>query len=544
VAILLVREKNNVIDRIPLYKDVFYIGRALENDLILTDTASSRKHSRITKSGSNFFLEDLSSANGTLINGRDVKGKHQFREGDVVKIGDTELVYQDQAHRPRAHMGGSDLARELGTSQIIKPVTGVSYDLEKSIADLSASIVQERSIVTEPDAPEEAIKDANFRIMFQLGKILTSTGTLDELIETGMRLVMEVLKADRGILKTFDPATEKLVTRATRIKGDIKRFAGNIEISSTISSKVIREKVAIMTADAKSDPRFLQGQSIVTFNIRGALCVPLWDEENVRGIVYVDNLTEANTFTEGDLDLLAAVAHQIAVGIKKEELNEKIRHEAVVRSNLERFHSKEELEVILEHAHKGDGEAEFSMRESEASVLFSDICSFTPMSESMKPTEVANLLNRYFSTMTKIIFKNKGSVNKYVGDGIIATFGAFSDTDTGAENAVRAGCEMIAALMEMNKRFQLDVRFRIRVGINTGPVVVGMLGPVERMEFTVLGDTVNVASRLETAARPMSVCFGERTFRETGAKFRVQQLGEAQLKGKAKAEKIFGILFE
>jgi adenylate cyclase len=545
VAFLLVREKNNVIDKIPLYKDLFLIGRALENDLILTDTASSRKHSRIVKNPNGFHIEDMASANGTMVNGSIIREKHNLKDGDVVKIGDTELVFRDEEKpskpAPGAPPGQGGQLKNLGTSQIIKPVRDITPDLEKSIADLSLSIVQERQMVKAPGAKPvvEKAKDTNFQILYQLGKILTTTSTLDQLLETGMRLVMEVLRADRGVMKIIDPKTGQLVTKATRVKGELQRFAGNIEISSTISNKVVEEKVSIMTADARNDPRFLQGQSIVAINIRGALCVPLWDEENVRGIIYVDNLMETNTFTESDLDLLTAVAHQIAIGLKKEELNNKIRREAVVRSNLERFHSPEELEMILKHGDKG-----FSMRETDASVLFSDIVSFTPMSETMKPTEVADMLNMYFSTMTKIIFKNKGSVNKYIGDGIMATFGAISDTDNGAENAVRAGCEMIMALKELHKSPELKQKFRIRIGVNTGPVVVGMLGPVERMEFTVLGDTVNLAARFESGGRPMGVCFGERTFKECGHKFRVQELGQTQLKGKALPIKLFGILLD
>lgn len=554
MAILLVREKNTIIDRIPLYKDKFLIGRALENDLILTDTASSRKHSQILKSDKGFIIEDMRSANGTYVNGTLIHQKHMLVDGDVVRIGDTELVYQDEAQKakssgvaaaapaPASGMGVPGY-KDLGTSQIVKPVQEVAPDLEKSIEDLSASLVQERSAISAPGKPapaEDKEKDKSFRILYTLGKILTSAGSLEELFDTGLRLVMEVFNADRSVLQIIDHDSKELVTKATRLKGEIERFAGNVEISSTISNKVIEEKVSIMTADAKSDPRFLQGQSIVTINIRSALCVPLWDEQEVRGIIYTDSLTEANAFTEKDLDLLTAVAHQIAIGIKKEELNEKIRHEAVVRSNLERFHSKEELEMILA---SGEGD-EMAMRETTASVMFSDICSFTSMSEKMKPTEVATMLNTYFSTMTKIIFKNRGSVNKYIGDGIMATFGAFSDSDSGAEDAIRAGCEMVMALKELNKKSENTSKFRMRVGINTGPVVVGMLGPVERMEFTVLGDTVNVASRMESAAQAMSVCFGEKTFLDTKGKFKVQELGSTQLKGKSAKAKLFGILLE
>jgi adenylate cyclase len=564
VPILLVKEKNNIVEKLALYKDQFSIGRALDNDLILTDTSSSRLHSRLIKDGSGYYAVDMNSSNGTFVNGVLIRGRTRLKDSDIVRIGDTELIYKDP--QQDAAPGKAPQGEKPNIFQQLEKLPGPNvggpeppgkriernvHDLEKqeeqfgqSFADVKETAVAETA--KKPSAPQMDRATQNFFILYRLGKELNKAQNLDEMLSRALELVFGVLKAERGailLIETDERGTMTLVQRAQRYKGDIKRFAGEIKVSTTICHKVINDRLAILTADARSDDALDGAMSIVQLNIRSAMCVPLFDEETVRGLIYVDNLTETDSFIETDLELLTAVASQMGLFIKKDELTKKFTEEAIMRANLERFHSQEEVEAMLAHA-KDSGEVKvmgLGVKETEGTVMFSDIVSFTPLSEKTSPAVLADLLNNYFSRMTKIVFDNKGMVNKYIGDGIMAIFGANDSESSGAIEAVTAGLAMLEEMQNFYNEVEPKYHFRIRIGINTGPIVAGMIGSINKMEYTVLGDTVNVASRLEGKAEPNGLVLGEMTRKHVEDKFPILEIGEVALKGIARKTKAFGI---
>jgi adenylate cyclase len=555
---LLVKEKNNIVEKIALYKEQFSIGRALDNDLILTDTSSSRLHTRLAKDGSGYVAMDMNSSNGTFVNGVLIKTRVVLKDNDVIRIGDTELIFKDpQAQAaPGAPAGGerpsifSELEKLPGGqepqgSRIEKNVD----DFEQAEEQFGKSIVevkQSPASAQQSDAAKLDRATQNFFILYRLGKELNKAQNLEEMLGKALVLVFGVLKAERGAILLLEPDEDgqmQLTQKAQRYKGDIKRFAGEVRVSTTICNKVINDRLAILTADARSDTALDAGMSIVQLNIRSAMCVPLWDEETIRGLIYVDNLTETDSFTETDLELLTAVASQMALFIKKDELTKKFTEEAIMRANLERFHSKEEVEAMMAHI-KQDGEVKgvaLEMKEIEATVMFTDIVSFTPLSERTPPKVLAELLNKYFEKMTEVVFANKGMVNKYIGDGIMAIFGASTPDSVGAVEAVTAGLQMLTEMDNFYKEVDAKYHFKIRIGINTGPVVAGMIGSMEKMEYTVLGDTVNVAARLESNAEPNNLLLGEETRKCVKGKFPILEIGEIALKGISRKTKAFRI---
>ena len=170
----------------------------------------------------------------------------------------------------------------------------------------------------------------------------------------------------------------------------------------------------------------------------------------------------------------------------------------------------------------------------EVSVLFADISGFTSMSEKMSPSAVALLLNEYLSRMTDVIFKYEGTLDKYIGDAIMAVFGAPLDMPDHAERAIRAALEMQERLAEWNAERKEGPEFRVRIGINSGKALAGEIGSVNKKEYTVLGDTVNTASRLESSvAKPGSVVIGANTHAMVEGLFECRSLGSFSLKGKS-----------
>jgi adenylate cyclase len=148
------------------------------------------------------------------------------------------------------------------------------------------------------------------------------------------------------------------------------------------------------------------------------------------------------------------------------------------------------------------------------SVLFSDIVAFSSYCDQVEPEQVHALLNEYLEEMVASVFAHEGTVDKFIGDGLLAFFGDPLEQPDHAQRAVKAGLDMLTRLQLLNERWRKQGRhtIQIRIGINTGPAVVGNVGATRRMEYTVLGDAVNRAQRLEAAARPGCLLIGEQTF--------------------------------
>ncbi len=164
----------------------------------------------------------------------------------------------------------------------------------------------------------------------------------------------------------------------------------------------------------------------------------------------------------------------------------------------------------------------------QVTVLFADLSGYTAFAEQMDPEAVKSQVDRALMRLGDEVERFGGTVDKYIGDNVMAIFGAPVAHEDDAERAVRAGLGMQDAMEEVNEGLPSGVHFALRVGVNTGEVLAGSVGKA----YTVVGDTVNVASRLQSAARPGSVTVGERTMRASGDAVRYKQLEPLELKGK------------
>jgi len=350
-----------------------------------------------------------------------------------------------------------------------------------------------------------------------------------------MDAVFEHIPADRGFLMLFDEEGN-LKPRVVKYRHGGEE--GKITISKTIADRVARDRVAILTSDAQVDPRFASGDSIRFHGIRSAMCAPLWKGDKVIGIIHIDSPMASNTFGEADLELLSALSHYAAVAIEQASLNRKVQEEKVRRERFEKYFSPAVAERIL-------SEGEKDVQELEVSVIFADIVGFTQIAEKMEPPAVGQLLNEYFSRMADVVLEYDGTLDKFIGDCIMAVFGAPYPQEDHAERAVRVALEMRRRLNELNKELGKDPPIEMRMGINSGKVVAGPIGSHKRKEITVLGDTVNIASRIEsTVAEAGQIVVGARTRELVRDSFEVKDLGTVALKGKKKAVRVFQILSE
>ena len=287
------------------------------------------------------------------------------------------------------------------------------------------------------------------------------------------------------------------------------------------------------------DSRLDAAKSVFIQQIRSAMCVPLWNRDEIIGVIQLDSIRFENQFVQEDLELLKAIGSQMAMIIEQASLNEKIREESKMRNRLERFHSPQIIEMILH----GGQEDLMEPKDLTATILFSDIVGFTTLSESLPPREINIVLNQYFTRMTDIIFKHDGMLDKYIGDGLMAVFGAPMEKANDAERAIRAALEMRRELTRMRKEVGASgAQLNIRIGINTGRVVAGNMGSPRRLDYTVIGDPVNLAARLESSGAPNQILIGEETYKLVKDKFKINEVGPRKVKGKSAEIMVYEVI--
>ena len=211
------------------------------------------------------------------------------------------------------------------------------------------------------------------------------------------------------------------------------------------------------------------------------------------------------------------------------------------RRRLERYHSPAVVELIA--AGSRNAEEALIAEEREVTVLFADVVGFTSRCETMEPREIAELLHRYFSAMTEEIFLHQGTVDKFIGDCVMAVFGAPIESREHPRQAVGAALGMREALRELNEPLPEETRIRFRVGLHSGPVIAGDIGSRRRIDYTVLGATVNLAARIEAAvAEPGQIVLSEATLAGLGDGYAVRPLGERRLRGISRPVRCYELL--
>jgi adenylate cyclase len=513
------------------------IGRSPDCQIVLKDFGISRTHAKIVVDEDGIRIADLKSKNGTQVNGVPIV-EAPLKDGDRILLGKFQLSFSKTLEGKVVLDADKPLSEEAGT--IIRSVGELSRLL--SATDVAPGVAAADAKKAPADVTEIEKSNRILKVLTKVAETLIAVRPVEEVLQQVMDIVFEHVPSDRGFLMLQDEPDHKLVPMVIKHRNPGAAESGKITISKTIADRVMKDRVSILTSDAMVDPRFGAGESIRFHGIRSAMCAPLWNKDQVIGIIHVDSPMLTNCFTLNDLDLLTALANYAAVAVERARLNQKIIAEEKKRERLGRFLSPQVTSRIL-NASDSQGAALGVPEVKDVTILFADIVGFTSMSEKMSPAAVALLLNDYLSRMTDVIFKYEGTLDKYIGDAIMAVFGAPLDMPDHAARAVKTGLEMQERLTEFNSERKEGPHLRIRIGINSGKAVAGEIGSINKKEYTVLGDTVNTASRLESSvAKPGMVVIGENTFSAVTDQFECRSLGSFTLKGKEKVVSVYEVV--
>jgi adenylate cyclase len=457
------------------------IGSDTLPDFDLTpDLTVSRPHARIWVEGDKeYYVQDLGSTHGTQVNGEEIRdrGKTRLHPGDTIQIGETVVSVE---------VPSSVIPSSNGAFTIPEAVRG-GEQAGRITLSVGASDTNYEGAM--PGADDLNRKEANRRLAL-LYELLLQCGTaskLDTLLQTIVERVVEVIPdASRGAL-LLRGRDETLLLKAFRSsEGPV--------VSETLARRAMREGIGFIWKRGAED---LRG-SIADYRIETCMYAPLMWQGTAMGVLCVDNPNTTVEFTPDDLRLLVTVSHYLSMALANHQLQEELRRESAVKANLLRQFSPQIAEQLLTH-----GTMQLSGERSEVTILCSDIRGFTSLTKDMEPINVVELLNDYFSRLIPIIFAHNGTVDKYIGDAILAVFGSPKKDPLQHENALRAALDMQAEMVRSNaaRAAKGKATCNIGIGVHCGEVLHGFIGAADRMELTVIGDAVNRATRLCDGAR-------------------------------------------
>ncbi len=515
-APLMLRFKDSSGERLlPVCPGTMLIGRSSSCEVCIKDDTISRNHARIVERDGVFMIEDLGSRNGVEIGDKRVASS-ELRSGMVIRLGNISILVDGEA----------------------KSVFNIQFDQELPDQGVMESLIIDDLEQHLRGQPNRGSGGADLGVALQLFKNAAETlltgSSLSEVTQGAIDLALRSLPIDRGFLSLVED--DNLIPHAT---GSREGLGDNpqMQLSRTIARQVIDEHRAVLIRDTGNMGSLTPAASIIQMHILSAMCAPLVVQGEVVGILYVDCIESQKPLEPEHLDLISVLALMVSSALEQSRLHQSVEVEKRRRKELSCRLSPNVVERVLA------GEAQLGSMEADITVLFADLVGFTTMSEMMAPREVVDLLNELFEELTAEVFREDGTLDKYIGDALIAFFGAPEQQDDHPARAIRTAMAMQSRIREMSSQHPDWPPLSMRIGINSGTAVVGDIGSIQRSDYTVIGDVVNIASRLESqVAKAGEVVIGPATAQPCGHLFLLEEMQETPLKGKSNVVKPWRVL--
>lgn len=519
---------------VELTRPNYTIGRGDSNSIQLSDAQASRQHAKIYIENDEYYIQDLNSSNGTIINKRKIRSniRHKLSSNDEIQIGNTKIFIKDLPEATQAFSNPE--FKEYSEDGMLFDAS--KYNLSATL-DASISLAQlSKEDYHNSETISKAIKrlEAMCIISEAVGNIINIDELMNKVIDTVFGIFT---KADRLFILLKEGNDYRPI--AARSCNNHEQNLNELIISTTVLHTCTEKLISVLSNNTSKDERFNSAKSITELSIKSLICSPLIIKNELLGVIQVERTSSSDEFDETDLQIITGISGQIASAVKNISLAKEIDKESTQRANLQRYFSPNMVEMLI----NGDINTELGGKSYNGTVFFSDIIGFTAMSEKMKAEEVVICLNQYFTIMQNIIYKNKGNVDKFGGDAIMAFWSIPERQKNDEFNAVLTGIQMQAALYPFNLELKdKDLGFiHMGIGINSGSFIAGNIGSEDKIEFTLIGDNVNLAARIEDLTSKTQVMCSEETFRLISSKVTSVKLPEILLKGKSAPLQIYSI---
>jgi len=478
---LSIRESDGSVAHHTAVPGTYFFGRDPGCDFVLQCADVSRRHARIKLEPAVFEIEDLGSTSGTKVQGLPLTRRLRLRYPQVVEIGSVavnvsaEAPVHHTAETPAPNDDGVRItltmdAKERGAL----PMKGMADQMAQRLGMLYDLPLQ---FAAEPD--------------------------LAKLYKLILTRVMELVPgAKRGALLIIDPPTGKLAVRACIPEE-------NPPITRTLIKRTAEQQQGFIWSD---DQERDMAASMISLQIRTGMYVPLLWKGQTLGVLCVDNPRHRAVFRDEDLQFMVSVAHYAAAAVANQLLQDDIESNNRTLQHLLANFSPKLRKKLLQKSR--EGRLQPGGEKSEVTILMSDLRGFTRASAKVDSEAIVAMLNDYFSVLGEIIFQHDGTIDKFIGDAILAVFGSPEPDDEHALKAVRAALAMQKSIAGINGRRRAENLpcCDLGIGVHTGEVLHGFIGASERLEFTVIGDTVNKASRCCDGAGAGEIVLGPETY--------------------------------
>ena len=352
-------------------------------------------------------------------------------------------------------------------------------------------------------------RDLEMKSIKQIGSLLaSSTFEMGQVLQHTMDMIQALMNVEAGSLLLLEQDELRFKVAFNTIVGVDVLQGLAIKMGQGIAGYCAGRGESLIVRNAAESPHFSRNfDSHTKFKTLSALCVPLISQGKVLGVIEVLNKKDGD-FNDNDLQLLQSIATSVSIALENARLYQETismaEHERGIRNMFQKYVPKEVIDKITV-----DATERFALEELKTLTFLNiDIRGFSILSKDIGPKRTVSILNHFFSVMGETVFKHHGIVDKYLGDGFLALFGAPVSSPRDADNAIAAALEMKETVDKLNNYFsgEIDVTLAMGISIHTGEAVVGNIGFEKKMDYTVIGDSVNVVFRLQDMARSWPNC--------------------------------------
>lgn len=514
-----------------LNKPIVTIGRGSANDLVLQDDSVSRYHAVVQQqAGGAVTVADRGSTNGVKVGEQRIAGEYTLSPGEVFRVGAFELKFEHvETNSLRVH------AAEVPPSiqDVMRGGAAAPHATQMQAGANTPEILQQFWKLTH--------ENYLLRLLFDAAKLLQSKMSVDDIGTAMLELAFRIEAVERGFVMMMDEEGAVLRQSEVKYRRPALSEQPQIILSRSIVDRMRTSPKPILISDLGEDERFSGSESMKVSGLRSAMCAPLASAQTGRlyGILYVDNMEKTAAFSPEEMNVFAVIASQAAAAVENVTAHQRLIEQESRRRALERFLSPEVVEMVAANPQ----DIRLGGANQKVTILFADIRGFTQLSERMPPETVVDVLNEYFTRVTDVVFEFGGTLDKYMGDAVMALFGAPLVKTDDARRAVQAAIAIQQLMHQLNR----DAAARgwpelsVGIGVNTGEVTAGNIGSPKRLDYTVIGDAVNVAFRIMSHASPGQVIVTEATAAEVKGEFSLRRLSPLLVKGKSEPLNVYSV---